>query len=114
SGSLTFVSGFLADRPSASSVLQGAINAALEGLARGLALELAPVRVNAVSPGMIDTPLFPQEGTAREEFFELTTGDHPIPRPGHPGEVAEAILFLLRNDFTTGTIVDVDGGALLP
>lgn len=50
-GSLTFVSGFLAERPSASSVLQGAINAALEALARGLALELAPVRVNAISLG---------------------------------------------------------------
>jgi NAD(P)-dependent dehydrogenase (short-subunit alcohol dehydrogenase family) len=45
-------------RPSASSVLQGAINAALEVLARGLALELAPVRVNAVSPGLIATPLW--------------------------------------------------------
>jgi NAD(P)-dependent dehydrogenase (short-subunit alcohol dehydrogenase family) len=57
-GSLTFVSGFLSVRPSASSVLQGAINAALEALARGLALELAPVRVNAVSPGLIATPLW--------------------------------------------------------
>jgi NAD(P)-dependent dehydrogenase (short-subunit alcohol dehydrogenase family) len=56
-GSLTFVSGFLSVRPSANSVLQGAINAALEALARGLALELAPVRVNAVSPGLIATPL---------------------------------------------------------
>ena len=50
-GSLTFVSGFLAVRPSKTSVLQGAINAALEALARGLALELSPVRVNTVSPG---------------------------------------------------------------
>ncbi len=56
-GSITFVSGFLSQRPSATSVLQGAINAALQGLARGLALERAPVRVNAVSPGLIDTPL---------------------------------------------------------
>ncbi len=55
-GSLTFVSGFLARRPSAASVLQGAINAALESLARGLALEREPTRVNAVSPGLIDTP----------------------------------------------------------
>jgi len=55
-GSLTFISGGLAVRPSKASVLQGAINAALEGLARGLALELAPVRVNAVSPGTIMDP----------------------------------------------------------
>ena len=57
-GSLTFVSGFLSVRPSKNSVLQGAINAALESLARGLALELAPVRVNTVSPGLIATPLW--------------------------------------------------------
>ena len=57
-GSLTFVSGFLSVRPSSSSVLQGAINAALEALARGLALELSPVRVNTVSPGLIATPLW--------------------------------------------------------
>src|SRR5216683_4170005 len=57
-GSLTFISGFLSVRPSAGAVLQGAINAALEALARGLALELAPIRVNAVSPGLIATPLW--------------------------------------------------------
>lgn len=57
-GSLTLISGYLSERPSASSVLQGAINAALEGLARGLALEFSPVRVNTVSPGLIDTPLW--------------------------------------------------------
>jgi NAD(P)-dependent dehydrogenase (short-subunit alcohol dehydrogenase family) len=54
-GSLTLISGFLSERPSATAVLQGAINAALESLARGLALEFAPVRVNAVSPGVIET-----------------------------------------------------------
>jgi len=112
--SLVLVSGFPARKckPGASAI--STVGNAVEGFVRAIAPEIAPRRINAVSPGMIDTPLFPQEGTARDEFFELTTGDHPIPRPGHPGEVAEAILFLLRNDFTTGTIVDVDGGALLP
>lgn len=56
-GSVIFVSGFLSQRPSAASVLQGAINAALEALARGLALERASVRVNTESPGLVDTPL---------------------------------------------------------
>src|SRR6202044_1381284 len=69
-GSLTFVSGFLSVRPSGTAVLQGAINAALEALARGLALELAPVRVNAVSPGLIATPLWSKlSETDRESMY---------------------------------------------
>lgn len=70
-GSITFVSGFLSQRPSATSVLQGAINAALEALARGLALERAPVRVNTVSPGLINTPLYAKmNDTDRQAMFE--------------------------------------------
>ncbi len=64
-GSLTLISGFLSERPLATAVLQGAINAALEALARRLALELAPVRVNAVSPGMIETPIWDDLGSNR-------------------------------------------------
>jgi NAD(P)-dependent dehydrogenase (short-subunit alcohol dehydrogenase family) len=69
-GSLTLVSGFLATRPSKTSVLQGAINAALESLGRGLALELSPVRVNTVSPGMVATPLWSGSDEARAAKFE--------------------------------------------
>ena len=54
------------------------------------------------------------QGAEREEFFQKAVGDHAIPRPGRAEEVAQAILFLLQNDFTTGTVVDVDGGASLP
>ncbi|MGU3476880.1 SDR family oxidoreductase [Methylobacterium sp. D48H] len=57
-GSLTFVSGYMSERLQAAAPLQGAINAALESLARGLALELAPTRVNSVSLGLIETPLW--------------------------------------------------------
>lgn len=112
--SLVLVSGFPARKCKPGGSAISTVGNAVEGFVRAIAPEIAPRRINAVSPGMIDTPLFPQEGHEREEFFELTTGDHSIPRPGLPREVAEAILFLLRNDFTTGTIVDVDGGALLP
>lgn len=74
-GSLTFVSGFLSVRPSANSVLQGAINAALEALARGLALELAPVRVNAVSPGLVATPLWSKlDDASREAMYAAAAG----------------------------------------
>lgn len=113
-GSLTFVSGFLSGRPSAASVLQGAINAALEALARGLALERAPVRVNTVSPGLIDTPLHHRIAQAeRAAMFGRVAGGLPVRRIGRPEDVAAAILFLAANPFATGSTVTVDGGGTI-
>jgi NAD(P)-dependent dehydrogenase (short-subunit alcohol dehydrogenase family) len=112
--SLTLISGFLSERPSASSVLQGAINAALEALARGLALELAPVRVNAVSPGLIETPLWdslPEE--KRKAMFESVAARLPARRVGQPADIANAVLFLLTTPFATGSTVRVDGGGVV-
>lgn len=110
-GSLTFVSGLLAERPMATSVLQGAINAALEALARGLALERAPVRVNTVSPGLIDTPLHGRiEATAREAMYDRMRQSLPVRRIGQPEDVAQAILLVATNPFMTGATVNVDGG----
>jgi len=113
-GSLTLVSGFLSERPSATAVLQGAINAALEALARGLALELAPVRVNAVSPGMIDTPIWddlPSE--KRTEVFETTAEQLPVRKIGRPEDIANAVLFLMTTAYATGSTVRVDGGGVI-
>jgi NAD(P)-dependent dehydrogenase (short-subunit alcohol dehydrogenase family) len=113
-GSLTFVSGFLSVRPSAGAVLQGAINAALEALARGLALELAPVRVNTVSPGLIATPLW--SGMAeekREAMFAGAAVSLPARRVGQPEDVANAVLFLATTPFATGSTVLVDGGGAI-
>jgi NAD(P)-dependent dehydrogenase (short-subunit alcohol dehydrogenase family) len=113
-GSLTLISGFLSERPSASAVLQGAINAALEALARGLALELAPVRVNAVSPGLIETPLWdglPEE--KRKTMFESEAARLPVLRVGQPADIANAVLFLLTTPFATGSTVRVDGGGVV-
>lgn len=113
-GSLTFVSGFLSVRPSATSVLQGAINAALEALARGLALELAPMRVNAVSPGLIDTPLWGKVSEEkRSAMFERAALSLPTRRIGRPEDVANAVLFLLTTPFATGSTVRVDGGGAI-
>jgi NAD(P)-dependent dehydrogenase (short-subunit alcohol dehydrogenase family) len=110
-GSITFVSGFLSRRPSASAVLQGAINAALEALGRGLALERAPVRVNTISPGLIDTPLYARMAAAdREALFARTTTTLPARRVGRPEDVAQAIMFVATNPFATGTTVTIDGG----
>lgn len=113
-GSLTLVSGFLAERPSAQSVLQGAINAALEALARGLALELAPIRVNAVSPGMIATPLWSSMADAeRQAMYENVAGQLPVKRIGQPEDVAKAIIYLASTPFATGSTVRVDGGGAI-
>jgi NAD(P)-dependent dehydrogenase (short-subunit alcohol dehydrogenase family) len=113
-GSLTFISGFLSVRPSATSVLQGAINAALESLARGLALELAPVRVNAVSPGLIVTPLWEGLPQARREAMFANSAEHlPARRVGQPEDIAKAVLFLATTPFATGSTVRVDGGGAI-
>lgn len=113
-GTLTFISGFLSERPSASSVLQGAINAALESLARGLALELSPIRVNAVSPGLIDTPLWSKMDEAnRTAMFERVACNLPAKTVGQPSDIANAVLFLMTTPFATGSTVRVDGGGVI-
>lgn len=113
-GSLTLVSGFLSVRPSKTSVLQGAINAALEALARGLALELAPARVNTVSPGLIATPLWSKlEADAREKMYEGAAARLPARRVGQPEDVARAVLYLASTRYATGSTVLVDGGGAI-
>lgn len=113
-GSLTMVSGFLSVRPSKASVLQGAINAALEALARGLALELSPVRVNTVSPGLIATPLWSKlADDARQTMFDGAAARLPARRVGQPEDVANAIVYLATTPYATGSTVLVDGGGAI-
>ena len=112
--SLTFISGFLSVRPSKSSVLQGAINAAVEALSRGLALELSPVRVNTVSPGLIATPLWSKlSDDARNSMFEGAAAKLPAQRVGQPEDVANAVVYLASTPFATGSTVLVDGGGAI-
>lgn len=113
-GSLCLISGFRSVRPSANTVLQGAVNAALEALVRGLALELAPIRVNAVSPGLIATPLWASMAeTEREAMFASTAERLPTRRIGQSSDVANAVLFLASTPFSTGSTVVVDGGGTI-
>jgi NAD(P)-dependent dehydrogenase (short-subunit alcohol dehydrogenase family) len=110
-GSLTLVSGYLSQRPSKDALLQGAINAALEGLGRGLALEMAPVRVNTVAPGLIDTPIrAAMPADQKQKMFDHASSTLPARRVGQPEDVAEAILMLMTNPFTTGSTLFIDGG----
>lgn len=78
-----------------------------------VAPEVAPRRINVVSPGSIDTPMFAAQGEQRVELYKKMTASNVIPRPGTPAEVAKGILFVIENDFVTGTTVDVDGGWLV-
>jgi NAD(P)-dependent dehydrogenase (short-subunit alcohol dehydrogenase family) len=113
-GAIVLVSGSPARKcmPGMSAI--STVGNAVEGFVRAVAPEVAPRRINVVAPGTIDTPMFAPEGADREAFFQQATARNVIPRAGTPDEVADAVLFLIRNDFTTGTTVDVDGGALLP
>ena len=113
-GCITLVSGSPARKCPPGFAAISSVGNAVEGFVRAVATEIVPRRINAVSPGFIDTPMFPVEGEAREKFLAQATAGNLIKRPGTADEVAEAILFTIRNDFVTGTTVDVDGGALLP
>jgi NAD(P)-dependent dehydrogenase (short-subunit alcohol dehydrogenase family) len=113
-GSLTIVSGFLSLKPRPGSVIVGAANGALESLARGLAIDLAPVRVNAVSPGIIDTPIraaMPE--AARKAMLEKTAAALPVKRVGVGEDIARQILAFMTIGFMTGSVVYVDGGGLI-
>jgi NAD(P)-dependent dehydrogenase (short-subunit alcohol dehydrogenase family) len=113
-GSITFCSGTVALRPGpATNPLSAASAAAVEGLARALAVQLAPIRVNTVVPGLVDTPLTAptteEQSRARTVFAQRL----PVGRIGRPEEVAHAVCFLMENDYVTGTSLVVDGGGAL-
>ncbi|MNR47649.1 NADP-dependent 7-alpha-hydroxysteroid dehydrogenase [compost metagenome] len=92
----------------------GAVNAAVSNLGQTLALELAPIRVNVVSPGIIDTPSrskMPEE--ARLQFYDTLAQKLPVNRVGRAEDVAQGVLYLIQNGFVTGTVLHVEGGHTL-
>lgn len=111
---ITLVSGYPARKSNPGMSAISSVGNAVEGFARAIAVEIAPLRINVVSPGTIDTPMFPVEGDAREKFLSQATAGNLIKRAGSADEVAAGILFVIENDYVTGTTIDVDGGALLP
>ncbi|WP_434681007.1 SDR family oxidoreductase [Pseudomonas sp. R1-18] len=114
-GSVTFISGSLADRPNAhGTAVLAAASAAMEAFARGLALELAPIRVNTLSPGPIDTPLIAKTmGEGRDGFVAALESALPLHRLGTAEEAGAAVVFLMHNGFMNGATINVDGGARL-
>jgi len=112
-GSIVLVSGAPARRCKPGQVSLSSVGAAVESLVRAVAPEIAPRRINVVSPGTIDTPMVSLEGQERKAMYEKSTAKNLIPRAGTADEVAQGILFMIQNDFVTGTTIDVDGGWLL-
>ena len=113
-GSITFFCGIAGHKPFLNFAAGSAINAAIEGLTRALALELAPIRVNAISPGTIVTPVWDSllEDERKKEFEKLAQS-LPVKKIGYPQDVAKAVRYLIECDYATGSIVYVDGGALI-
>ena len=114
-GSITFFSGILSRRPGLNCSGLGAVNSAVEGLTRALALELGPgVRVNCCSPGMVRSEAYAgMDEEARERMYRVTGESLPVGRVGETAEIAQSVLFLMTNAYTTGVVLDVDGGNLV-
>jgi NAD(P)-dependent dehydrogenase (short-subunit alcohol dehydrogenase family) len=109
-GAIVIVSGAPARRSKPGQTAIASVGGAVEAFCRSVAPEIYPRRINVVSPGIINTPMFGPDESKREEFLGKATSRHTIKRAGTPDEVASAIQFVIENDFVTGTTVDVDGG----
>jgi len=110
--SITLTDGTVAHRPRKGAPLSTAMAGGIEHLVKGLAVDLAPIRVNGVCPAGIRTDVWnsiPPE--ARDGRFKKMTERQPLPRIGEPEEVAEAYLYLMKGGYTTGQVLRVDGGA---
>ena len=113
-GTLTLTSGFLARRTVPGTIVKTAMNAALEAVAKILARELAPIRVNVVSPGLTDTEAYAgMDAAARSAMLDRAATSLPVGRYGRAEDLAQGYLLAIDNPFMTGAIIDIDGGALI-
>jgi NAD(P)-dependent dehydrogenase (short-subunit alcohol dehydrogenase family) len=113
-GSITFMSGTTARRPLRGAAVATASCGAVEAFARSLAIDLAPIRVNTLQPGYVDTPMLDELlGEARVAIKQEAGARLPVGRIGRPEELADAVLFLMKNGYVTGITLTVDGGGLL-
>ena len=113
-GSIVFTSGTAGRRPRSGWALGASICMAMEGLTRALAVELAPTRVNLVVPGFVITPLWAGMAKSDQEtMYQKAAATLPVGHVGEPEEVAEAYLYFMRQSYSTGQSVVVDGGGVL-
>jgi NAD(P)-dependent dehydrogenase (short-subunit alcohol dehydrogenase family) len=113
-GSITFFCGSAGQKPFMYFSAGSAINAALEGLTRALALELSPLRVNAIAPGTVITPVWdtiPEQSRIAE--FQEMAKKLPVKKVGKPEDIAHAVVYLIECGYATGSVVHVDGGGLV-
>jgi NAD(P)-dependent dehydrogenase (short-subunit alcohol dehydrogenase family) len=114
-GSITFMSGAYSQRPVPGATSLAAVQGAIEGLVRGLAVDLAPLRVNAVSPGLTDTPLirgiFGDAGS--EKLYADTAQSLPARYVAKPEDIAQSYIYLMENKASTGSVIFPDGGYTL-
>ena len=109
-GSITLTSGMIGHRPRKGTSVMAAVGGAVEHLTAGLAMDLAPVRVNAVNPGYVLTE---QLKRMPEAMLQAVVAPLPIPRAATPAEAAQAYVYLMLNNYATGQVLPVDGGGLL-
>ena len=114
-GSITFTSGIAASRPAPGGALAATVNGALESMVLALALELAPIRVNAVSPGWVDTPVWDRLATpdVKNAMMADLAARLPARRLGRPEDIANAVAFLIADTFVTGTVLHAEGAQVL-
>jgi NAD(P)-dependent dehydrogenase (short-subunit alcohol dehydrogenase family) len=110
-GSITLFSGVASQKPVEGLSTLATVNGAIEALCRSLAVELAPIRVNTVSPAVIDTPQYDRMADdKRKQYLEQYGDKLPVRRLGTPEDVAGTVLYLIQNAHTTGTLAEVNGG----
>jgi NAD(P)-dependent dehydrogenase (short-subunit alcohol dehydrogenase family) len=113
-GSITLTSSTLTVKPVPGFATGAAVVAAIEGLTRSAAVELAPIRVNAISAGVVRTPLWDRiPAEHRDAFFEAHGAALPVGQVGKASEVAEGFLFFMRSAYATGQVLIIDGGHVL-
>ena len=113
-GSIVLTTGIAGQRPQKGWVVAASVCGSIEALTRALAIELAPIRVNAVSPGVVRTNLWQSMSAAeREHLFESVGKSLPVGRVGEPHDIAQAYVFLMQEGASTGQTLVVDGGTVL-
>ena len=113
-GSIVLTTGVAGRRPHSGWVIAASVCGTIEALTRALAIELAPIRVNAVCPGVVRTNLWQNMSSVeREQLFESVGKRLPVGRVGEAHDIAQAYLFLMQEGFSTGQTVVVDGGTVL-
>jgi NAD(P)-dependent dehydrogenase (short-subunit alcohol dehydrogenase family) len=113
-GSIVLTTGVAGQRPHKGWVVAASVCGTIEALTRALAVELAPIRVNAVSPGVVRTNLWQNMTAAeRDRLYESVGSSLPVGRVGEAHDIAQAYLFLMQEEFSTGQTLVVDGGTVL-